>query len=63
LADVVRDEVLWPPEQFGELADASVAASQLLEQTPSMRFCDELEELEGRDANGPVADHVPIISN
>jgi hypothetical protein len=44
LGQVVRDEVLRLPHQFGQLPDATVATRKFGEQTPPVRVSDERQD-------------------
>src|SRR5262249_58648387 len=48
LAEVIRDQALGFADELAQLADTSVAASELALQSPSQRVGDELQELDLR---------------
>jgi hypothetical protein len=56
LTQVIRDETLGLANQLAEVADTSVAASELAQQSPTQRIGDELEEVKRRHL-GLTVDH------
>jgi hypothetical protein len=45
--EVVRDEVLWLVDEGCQLVHGAIAASQLIQESPPHRVCDELHEARG----------------
>jgi hypothetical protein len=45
LREVVRHQVLWPVQHFGELTHTAIAAGQLTDELPTLRVGDQPEEL------------------